>query len=67
MKFLVIIFLSLFLSGCAGARLLHNSKGEVIGIQQSGIFPVKAKIGDNEIDSKITLLDLNISGINSKG
>ena len=53
------------LSGCAGAKIKYDDQNRVTEIHQLGIFPVKAKIGDNEIDSKMSLIDLNISGVKS--
>lgn len=63
MKIYVLIAISLLFSGCSGAMIKYDDKDRVTEIHQIGIFPVRAKIGENEIDSKISLIDFSINGV----
>ena len=63
---LLILIIPLLLTGCAVIEIERDHDGNVNRIIQRG-FPAKGKIGDCEIDSKMSLFDLNLNGIKNGG
>jgi len=64
--FLTILICSISLQGCATVSVTRGKDGKVKQIS-TGIMPCKGKIDGCEIDSKLSIFDLNISGIKAGG
>jgi len=67
LKFLfTLLICTVFLQGCATVSVTRGNDGKVKQIS-TGIMPCKGKIDGCEIDSKLSIFDLNVSGIKSGG
>lgn len=59
MKYLFLILTACSLIGCASIQVDRDSEGRITKIYQGGIMPVKGKIDNCELDSKLSLFDFN--------
>lgn len=63
LRAVIVLFLFVSLSGCSGLEVKRDSEGRIMEITQKGIFPVKGKIHEASLDTKLSIIDLDISGV----
>lgn len=60
MKYLILLLCIVNIS-CASIYVTRDSEGRIFKISQGGFMPVKGKIGDCELDTKMSLFDFNLN------